>query len=150
MLRYASGVGACRRQLLSAHFDEPPPTCKGMCDACRCAAAGSYAQERDVTAAACDALRVLRDWAGTDKRATLIQLLDKWKPEKTADSLTRDDAEHLLGRLLQFGCLGLSFGYTAYSTTAYFVLGARAQGVLQGAWLSCLKIRVTPHTCTWV
>lgn len=131
MLRYASGVGACRRQLLSSHFDEPPPACDGMCDACRRAATGTSAQERDVTDGACHALSVLRDWAGADKRATLLQLLDKWKPEKR-DGITRDEAEHLLGRLLQFQCLGLSFGYTAYSTTAYFVLGAKAQGVLQG------------------
>ena len=148
MLRYASGVGACRRQLLSGHFDEPPPACNAMCDACRRAAAGARAEERDVTAAACRALCVLRDWAGADKRATLLQLLDKWKPEKKkADSLTRDEAEHLLGRLLQFGCLGLSFGYTAYSTTAYFVLGAKAQGVLQGAWVyaAVYTCVVPPH-----
>ncbi len=46
--------------------------------------------------------------------------------------LSKQDAEHLLGRLLQFGCLELSFGYTAYSTTAYLTLGAKAQAVLQG------------------
>ena len=133
----------CRRQMLCQHFDQPPPPCDGMCDACRRAADGHPTPERDVTAHAQAALQVLANWPGADKRATLLQLLDKWKPEKKGpDALPRDEAEHLLGRLLQFGCLELSFGYTAYSTTCYMVLGRRAKEVLEGA--VCLAIAFPP------
>lgn len=39
-------------------------------------------EEQDVSTAARAVLQVLKEWPGQEKRATLIQLLDKWKPEK--------------------------------------------------------------------
>jgi hypothetical protein len=39
-------------------------------------------QRRDASAAACGALRTLAAWPAAEKRATLLQLLDKWRASK--------------------------------------------------------------------
>ncbi|GAB4814163.1 hypothetical protein N2152v2_001209 [Parachlorella kessleri] len=98
-------------------------------------------QPQDVTAAAVGALSTLDKWpaaAGGEKRATLVQLVDKWRSNKegghgaAAKVLSRDENELVVQQLLLEGCLLLDFGFTAYATNVYLKLGPRAATVLQG------------------
>lgn len=69
-----------------------------MCDVCKAAATGSAAAQRDVTAAALGALSTLANWPAAqpeDKRATLNQLLDKWRASKVG--LGRRERQGLCG-----------------------------------------------------
>ena len=85
MLRYVTGRG-CRRAALACHFGEAPPACHGMCDSCRDGATNAQQQQqqqhRDVTEEAGGALATLQAWPGAEKRATLTQLVDKWRGSK--------------------------------------------------------------------
>ncbi|KAL4856450.1 Mediator of RNA polymerase II transcription subunit 34 [Chlorella vulgaris] len=76
------------------------------------AVGAAAAQDRDVTVAAQGALLTLQGWPGAEKRATLIQLLDKWRGSKdaavsaAAKVLSRDECEAVLqARLMLPGCL---------------------------------------------
>eukprot|EP00887_Chlorella_sp_A99_P002461 scaffold10.g2461.t1 len=97
--------------------------------------------QKDVSEAARAALLTLRDWAGSEKRATLTQLVDKWRASKDAavakatKALSRDECELTVQALATEGCLRLDFGFTAYNTNTYLKLAApsaAAAAVLQG------------------
>jgi hypothetical protein len=102
MLQYAA-AHTCRRALLARHFGEAPPRCAAMCDCCKAVAAAAEAAgageaggaataaataaaggpaAKDVTEAARGVVQTLQGWPGQEKRATLIQLLDKWRGSK--------------------------------------------------------------------
>jgi hypothetical protein len=92
----------CRHAAMAAHFgDEFPPSCGGMCDLCRrstqsnaddssirngCEMPGGVAaaETRDVTDAAIAMLRTLAEWKGSEKRATLTQLVDRARSLKAS------------------------------------------------------------------
>lgn len=56
------------------HFGEAPAACERMCDIC---VQQAPVKEQDVTALASKLCRILVDHPTPEKRATLIQLLDK-------------------------------------------------------------------------
>ena len=67
------------------HFAEPPAACDAGCDACAAAAEGDStgsAATRDVSAEAQGVLAALAALPAADKRATLIQLIDRWRALK--------------------------------------------------------------------
>lgn len=64
------------------HFDEAPAPCHGMCDVCKTEPPQARDQQlQDVTDAATGALSTLARH-GQEKRATLAQLVDKWRSNK--------------------------------------------------------------------
>ena len=93
---------ACRHALMAAHFgDRYPATCGDMCDLCRrrrhsleapddtgngdrgeIDSGGAAAETRDVTDAAIGMLHTLAQWPGSEKRATLTQLIDRARSQK--------------------------------------------------------------------
>jgi hypothetical protein len=67
------------------HFSEAPPACHGMCDVC--AASGRSVERRDESAAGVDVLAALEAVRSPDKRATLLQILDRWRPPKACPAV---------------------------------------------------------------
>ncbi|KAL4440297.1 hypothetical protein ABPG75_003298 [Micractinium tetrahymenae] len=151
MLQYAAASG-CRRAALCRHFGEAPPPCHQTCDCCKrvaggaaggaaAAAAGGRQQQqhqqqqqlKDVTEAAKGVVQTLQAWPGAEKRATLIQLVDKWRKESAAaKALSRDENEAVVQQLAADGYLKLDFGFSAYATNAYLKASAQASLLLQG------------------
>lgn len=136
MLRYAGGAGGgCRRAALCRHFAEAPAPCHRMCDTCAGRAVGATVEKIDVTEAAKGALEVLKNWAGAEKRATLTQLVDKWRTGPggaLAKQLGREECERVVEGLVSADILRLDFGFTAYSTNVYLKVGPKANIVLEG------------------
>lgn len=66
------------------HFGEAPAACGSMCDVCK------RGQERiastDVTEAAQGLLGLLSKWPSSEKRATLVQLVNAWRSDKVRRS----------------------------------------------------------------
>ena len=151
MLRYAGGTaGGCRRAALCRHFAEAPAPCHGMCDMCALRAAlgettthatnvgtSSTGENKiDVIEAAKGAIEMLKNWPGAEKRATLTQLLDKWRTSShggaLAKRLGRDECERVIEALVSGDILRLDFGFTAYSTNVYLKIGPKAAAVVDG------------------
>ncbi|PSC67654.1 mediator of RNA polymerase II transcription subunit 34 isoform X1 [Micractinium conductrix] len=104
------------------------------------AAAGGEATVplKDVTEAAKGVVQTLEAWPGSEKRATLIQLVDKWRGSKDASvaraakALSRDECEAVVQQLTVEGHLRLTFGFTAYATNAYLESSPLAGSLLRG------------------
>lgn len=121
MMAYAT-AGGCRRGVICRHFAEAPAPCRGMCDWCRWAPRGGGVVSRDATQAAASVLKVLQTWPGAEKRATLVQLIDKWRASEkggAAKGVDKDEAERILEAMVAAGLVKLDFGFTAYSTNVY-------------------------------
>jgi ATP-dependent DNA helicase Q1 len=129
-LDYVASPG-CRRAAICRHFGEAPAACEGMCDWCVAAGAGAALPARDVSDEVRSLLALLRAWPGADQRATLSQLLDKWKAGGKA--LGREECERVVQAAVEAGALRLDFGFTAYSTNVYLKAGAAAGAVEGGA-----------------
>lgn len=89
MVRFVINVWTAHPTLcMRRHFGEAPAQCQGMCDCCARAASGAAAERRDITEAAAAVARTLADWPAAEKRATLLQLIDRWRSSKVyADEL---------------------------------------------------------------
>ena len=70
------------------HFGEAPANCHAMCDCCARAGSGAAAERRGVTDAAAAVARTLADWPAAEKRATLLQLIDRWRASKARRQTT--------------------------------------------------------------
>lgn len=130
------------RQCSRRHFGEAPPPCSSMCDVCSASASGHAPERRDISAAALAVVRTLAEWPGAEKRATLIQLIDRWRASKMpADAkigkgMSREENERVIAQLLYDGYLQFDFSYTAYATNVYLKASQRASLILQGKlWL---------------
>ena len=120
------------------HFGEAPSACNSMCDVCSAASDAHAVMRRDISAAALAVVRTLSEWPSTEKRATLIQLINRWRASKmpadaqAGKAMSREDNERVIGELLYSGYLHFDFSYTAYATNAYLKTSQRASSVLQG------------------
>lgn len=120
------------------HFGEAPSACNSMCDVCSAASDAHAVERRDISAAALAVVRTLAEWPSAEKRATLIQLIDKWRASKmpvdakAGKAMSREDNERVIGQLLYSGYLQFDFSYTAYATNAYLKASQRASSILQG------------------
>lgn len=109
-----------------------------MCDVCAPASNTHAVERRDISAAALAVVRTLAEWPSAEKRATLIQLIDKWRASKmpadakAGKAMSREENERVIGQLLYSGYLQFDFSYTAYATNAYLKASQRAASILQG------------------
>lgn len=55
-----------------------------MCDACSRTICGVSAERRDIAEAAAAITRTLAEWPAAEKRATLLQLIDRWRASKVS------------------------------------------------------------------
>lgn len=137
MVRYCQSKRTCRRSAFFRHFGEALQECNGMCDNC---AYGKEPKEVDVTHHAKILVTLLCNLQENDQRATMLQLIDKFKVKvkelgKRAEpvlDLTREELEHLIIRLILDRVLKEEFQHTAYATNAYVALGPLWKQVSQG------------------
>ncbi|KAK9820921.1 hypothetical protein WJX74_008097 [Apatococcus lobatus] len=134
MACYAAAVSTCRHSFISRHFAEAPAACSSHCDCC-CRPAGSVIT-KDVSTAAQDLTATLDSFPSSDRRATLNQLVDRWRSGKgvgiSGKSMSKDECEQVVGSLFYDGLLSLEMGYTAYATNSYLKLSPKGSRLLQG------------------
>ena len=134
----------CRRHAISVHFGEAVPACGNLCDLCRLQrvnnnnSSSSVSPSIDCTAAAERVVQVLQTWVGSEKRATLTQLIDKARTgigkdnnniAAAAKALSREDLEKVIEQLYLRHILFLEFGFTGYSTNTYLKVAAASSSV---------------------
>uniref|UniRef100_A0A804LPS5 ATP-dependent DNA helicase n=1 Tax=Zea mays TaxID=4577 RepID=A0A804LPS5_MAIZE len=166
IVRYCQSKRSCRHGAFFRHFGEVPQDCNGMCDNC---ASTIEQKDIDVTWGKCflfhDILTVifstscldhtkiivslLHDMQLNDQRATLLQLVDKFKSKwkglgsfNEAVDLRKEEVEQLIVNLILDNVLKEEFQHTAYSTNAYVTLGALWKPALQGNRVVKLEIAI--------
>ncbi|PUZ45928.1 hypothetical protein GQ55_8G264400 [Panicum hallii var. hallii] len=146
IVRYCQSKRSCRRGAFFQHFGEALQDCNGMCDNC---ASSIELKEIDATHHTKIVVSVLRDLQLNDQRATLLQLVDKFKAKwkglghsNNDVDLKREEIEQLIVQLILDHVLKEEFQHTAYSTNAYVTLGPLWKPALQGNRLVKLEIAV--------
>lgn len=137
MVHYCQSKRNCRRNSFFRHFGESAQDCNGMCDNC---AYGQEIKELDVTSHANVLVSLLRDLQENDQRATMLQLVDKYKVKmkkiggssKSVSVLTKEELEQLIVQLILDRVLKEEFQHTAYATNAYVAIGPLWKQVLEG------------------
>ncbi|CAL5053851.1 unnamed protein product [Urochloa decumbens] len=136
IVRYCQSKRSCRRGAIFRHFGETLQDCNGMCDNC---ASSIELKEIDATQHAKVVVSLLHDLQLNDQRATLLQLMDKFKAKwkglgrSNQDvDLKREEFEQLIIQLILDHVLKEEFQHTAYSTNAYVTLGPLWKPALQG------------------
>jgi len=134
--RYCQSKKNCRRGAFFQHFGEVAQECNGMCDNC-----ASSIELKDIDASYHTKIIVslLQEMQQNDQRATLLQLLDKFKtkwkhlgPSNEAVDLKKEELEQLIVQLILDRVLKEEFQHTAYTTNAYVALGPLWKQALQG------------------
>lgn len=147
IMDYAAMSRGCRRAALQRHFSEAPAECRCMCDLCSSAggqhaggsagasskaathgsssapgssnapAAGSSSEQEDITTHAVVILASAAAAEASQKKLTLLQLIDAWRGAKdepavakAAKAMSRDVNEALVAQLLYQGLLSIDFG----------------------------------------
>ncbi|KAL6653517.1 hypothetical protein ACP70R_008441 [Stipagrostis hirtigluma subsp. patula] len=136
IVRYCQTKRSCRRGAFFRHFGEALQHCNGMCDNC---ASSVELKEIDATDHTKIIVSLLHDLQLNDQRATLLQLVEKFKakwkglgrPSQAVD-LKREEIEQLIVQLILDHVLKEEFQHTAYSTNAYVTLGPLSKQALQG------------------
>ncbi|KAG0301400.1 hypothetical protein BGZ98_008395 [Dissophora globulifera] len=156
MIKYAQDVRTCRHQLLDMHFSkniaERLAPC-GFCD--NCTLAGSDVVKEDLKTDV-RALCLLVDRLKTvNERVTLNKLVEAWRGVGSLRAIAKvvrdefltavvpkrdnkDDYDRIISHLIVHGYLREDFHFTAYSTLAYIVNGARSNPFLSGRPTSTL------------
>ncbi|RCV39809.1 hypothetical protein SETIT_8G252800v2 [Setaria italica] len=140
IVRYCQSKRSCRRGAIFRHFGEVLQDCNeffaGMCDNC---ASSIELKEIDATHHTKVVVSVLHDLQLNGQRATLLQLVDKFKAKwkglgrSNQDvDLKREEIEQLIVQLILDHVLKEEFQHTAYSTNAYVTLGPLWKPALQG------------------
>ncbi|OEL16729.1 Mediator of RNA polymerase II transcription subunit 34, partial [Dichanthelium oligosanthes] len=151
IVRYCQSKRSCRHGAFFQHFGEALQDCNGMCDNC---ASSIELKDIDATHHTKIIVSLLHDLQLNDQRATLLQLMDKFKAKwkglvdnveagrSNEDvDLKREEIEQLIVQLIldrvlvRFFFLALQkeeFQHTAYSTNAYVTLGPLWKPALQG------------------
>ncbi|CAN6207218.1 unnamed protein product [Urochloa humidicola] len=136
IVRYCQSKRSCRRGAIFRHFGEALQDCNGMCDNC---ASSIELKEIDATQHTKIVVSLLHDLQLNDQRATLLQLVDKFKAKwkglgrSNQDvELKREEIEQLIVQLILDHILKGEFQHTAYSTNAYVTLGPLWKPALQG------------------
>ncbi|KAK9809014.1 hypothetical protein WJX72_007915 [[Myrmecia] bisecta] len=147
VMRYASALSTCRRVIVGRHFGEAPAECSAMCDCC---ARGAPVVKKDVTGAAVAVVDALASLPTADKRATLLQLIDRWRASKVpaeakaAKAMSRDENERLIAQLVYEDYLQMDFGFTAYATNAYLKASPKAAQLTAGkktVYMECVEVQ---------
>nr|XP_043629447.1 ATP-dependent DNA helicase Q-like 2 [Erigeron canadensis] len=131
MVRYCQSKRECRRSAFFKHFAEPVQDCNGMCDNC---AFSCEFKEIDASGHARAIVSLLQEIQEMDQRATMLQLVDKFKVKnkEVGFELKKDELEQLVIQLILHRVLKEEFSHTAYATNAYVTLGPLAKHVLHG------------------
>ncbi|KAK1430772.1 hypothetical protein QVD17_13767 [Tagetes erecta] len=131
MVLYCQSKRECRRSAFFKHFAEPLQDCNGMCDNC---AFSCEVKEIDASGHARALVTLLQEIQEMDQRATMLQLVEKFKVKnkKVGFELKRDELEQLVIQLILQRVLKEEFSHTAYSTNAYVTIGPLAKHVLHG------------------
>ncbi|KAK1647532.1 hypothetical protein QYE76_065337 [Lolium multiflorum] len=134
--RYCQSKKNCRRGAFFQHFGEAVQECNGMCDNC---ASSIELKDTDATYHTKIIVSLLQEMQQNDQRATLLQLLDKFKTKwkhlgcsNEAVDLKKDELELLIVQLILDRVLKEEFQHTAYTTNAYVALGPLWKQALQG------------------
>lgn len=117
----------CRRSAIAKHFEEvwDAKQCDKMCDHCK---TPKDTTVYDVTDLCRDVFAIIDKASDAGVNLTLIKLLDAWFQSGAKDlrvvtvkkpSLTRDQAENVIGFLLLKGFLKEEKNYTAYTVNCY-------------------------------
>ncbi|CAD6212279.1 unnamed protein product [Miscanthus lutarioriparius] len=127
---------SCRRGAFFRHFGEALQDCNGMCDNC---ASSIELKNIDATCHTKILVSLLHDLQLNDQRATLLQLVDKFKVKwkglgrsNQPVDLKREEIEQLIVQLIVDRVLKEEFQHTAYSTNAYVTLGPLWKPALEG------------------
>ncbi|XP_020393864.1 uncharacterized protein [Zea mays] len=146
IVRYCQSKRSCRHGAFFRHFGEVPQDCNGMCDNC---ASTIEQKDIDVTYHTKIIVSLLHDMQLNDQRATLLQLVDKFKSKwkglgsfNEAVDLRKEEVEQLIVNLILDNVLKEEFQHTAYSTNAYVTLGALWKPALQGNRVVKLEIAI--------
>ncbi|ONM00899.1 Mediator of RNA polymerase II transcription subunit 34 [Zea mays] len=148
IVRYCQSKRSCRHGAFFRHFGEVPQDCNGMCDNC-----ASTIEQKDIDVTCLDHTKIivslLHDMQLNDQRATLLQLVDKFKSKwkglgsfNEAVDLRKEEVEQLIVNLILDNVLKEEFQHTAYSTNAYVTLGALWKPALQGNRVVKLEIAI--------
>ncbi|KAM0875103.1 hypothetical protein ACQ4PT_037023 [Festuca glaucescens] len=134
--RYCQSKKNCRRGAFFQHFGEAVQECNGMCDNC---ASSIELKDIDATYHTKIIVSLLQEMQQNDQRATLLQLLDKFKTKwkhsgcsNEAVDLKKEELELLIVQLILDRVLKEEFQHTAYTTNAYVALGPLWKQALQG------------------
>ncbi|XP_047091264.1 ATP-dependent DNA helicase Q-like 2 [Lolium rigidum] len=134
--RYCQSKKNCRRGAFFQHFGEAVQECNGMCDNC---ASSIELKDTDATYHTKIIVSLLQEMQQNDQRATLLQLLDKFKTKwkhlgcsNEAVDLKKEELELLIVQLILDRVLKEEFQHTAYTTNAYVALGPLWKQALQG------------------
>ncbi|XP_072955690.1 ATP-dependent DNA helicase Q-like 2 isoform X2 [Typha angustifolia] len=149
IVRYCQLKRNCRRSAFFQHFGETMQDCNGMCDNC---AYGSEIREVDATYHAKIIVSLLRDMQLNDQKATLLQLVDRFKSKikevgasnPPVSDLKKEELEKLIIQLILDRVLKEEFQHTAYSTNAYVALGPLWKLAIQGKKAVMLEINIAP------
>lgn len=131
MVRYCQSKRECRRSAFFKHFAEPVQDCNGMCDNC---AYSCEVKEIDASGHARAIVSLLQEIQEMDQRATMLQLVDKFKVKnkEVGFEMKKDELEQLIIKLILQRVLKEEFSHTAYATNAYVSTGPLAKHVLHG------------------
>ncbi|VAI04435.1 unnamed protein product [Triticum turgidum subsp. durum] len=134
--RYCQSKKNCRRGAFFQHFGEAVQECNGMCDNC---VSSIELKDIDATYHTKIIVSLLQEMQQNDQRATLLQLVDKFKTKwkhsgcsNEAVDLKKEEIEQLIVQLILDRVLKEEFQHTAYTTNAYVVLGPLWKPALQG------------------
>ncbi|VAH92540.1 unnamed protein product [Triticum turgidum subsp. durum] len=134
--RYCQSKKNCRRGAFFQHFGEAVQECNGMCDNC---VSSIELKDIDATYHTKITVSLLQEMQQNDQRATLLQLVDKFKTKwkhsgcsNEAVDLKKEEIEQLIVQLILDRVLKEEFQHTAYTTNAYVVLGPLWKPALQG------------------
>lgn len=134
--RYCQSKKNCRRGAFFQHFGEASQECNGMCDNC---ASSIELKDIDATYHTKIIVSLLQEMQLNDQRATLLQLVDKFKTKwkhlgcsNEAVDLKKEELEQLIVQLILDRVLKEEFQHTAYTTNAYVALGPLWKSALQG------------------
>lgn len=139
IVRYCQSKKICRRSAFFRHFGEPLQDCNGMCDNC---AYGVELKEVDATNHAKAIISVCQEMQENDQRATMLQLVDKFKAKykELSSDYKKEELEQLIVRLILDHVLKEEFQHTAYATNAYVTLGPLWKQVMQGKKVIKLEV----------
>ncbi|KAK3119490.1 hypothetical protein QOZ80_9AG0671310 [Eleusine coracana subsp. coracana] len=144
IVHYCQSKRSCRHAAFFRHFGEVPQDCNGMCDNC---ASSIELKDIDATYHTKIIVSLLHDMQLNDQRATILQLVDKFKTKwkgsgcsSEAVDLKKEEIEQLIVNLILDHVLKEEFQHTAYSTNAYVTLGPLWKPALQGNKVVKLEI----------
>ncbi|VAI04437.1 unnamed protein product [Triticum turgidum subsp. durum] len=136
LVKFLQSKKNCRRGAFFQHFGEAVQECNGMCDNC---VSSIELKDIDATYHTKIIVSLLQEMQQNDQRATLLQLVDKFKTKwkhsgcsNEAVDLKKEEIEQLIVQLILDRVLKEEFQHTAYTTNAYVVLGPLWKPALQG------------------